>query len=99
LQLICANIDEFVDLTNVITPAYFGSRILIAFFRLSGGKTHFPFMKQTANMQCNPLPRWLVIIMEQTMQLFSKEVPFGELDNEDNLYFGLQSQNLPMFWR
>jgi len=39
---------EFVDLTDVITPAKFGSKIFIGFSRLRGRKTHFPFGNQTA---------------------------------------------------
>jgi len=37
-----------VYLTDVITPAKFGSKIFIGFSRPRGGKTHFSFRKQTA---------------------------------------------------
>jgi len=37
---------EFVDLTDVITPAKFGYKIFIGFFRPRGGKSHFPYRKK-----------------------------------------------------
>jgi len=39
---------EFVDLTEVVTPDKFGSKILIGFSTPRGGKKHFPFRKPTA---------------------------------------------------
>jgi len=39
---------EFVDLTDVITPAKFGSKIFVGFSRPRGRKTHFPFRNQMA---------------------------------------------------
>jgi len=41
-QPICTKAGEFVDLTDLITPAKFGSTIFIGFSRPRGGKTHFP---------------------------------------------------------
>jgi len=40
-QLICTKYGEFVDLTDVIPPAKFGSKIFINFFRRRGRKTHY----------------------------------------------------------
>jgi len=45
---ICTKLGEFVDLTDVVTPAKFGSKTFIGFSRPRGEKTHFPFRKQTA---------------------------------------------------
>jgi len=50
LQPFSTKVGEFVDLTDVITPAKVGSKIFIGFSRPIGGKKHFPFRKQTAYM-------------------------------------------------
>jgi len=48
-QPICTKCGEFVDLTDEITPAKFGSKLFIGFSKPRGRKTHFPFRKkQTA---------------------------------------------------
>jgi len=39
---------EFLDLTDVITPAKFGYKIFIGFSRPRGGKSHFPYRKHMA---------------------------------------------------
>jgi len=44
-QPICTEFDEYVDLTDVMTPAMFGSKIFINYSRPRGGKKHFPFRK------------------------------------------------------
>jgi len=46
-QPICTKYGEFVDvdLTDIITSAKFGYKIFIGFFRLRGGKLHFPYRK------------------------------------------------------
>jgi len=43
-QLIFTKFDEFVDLTDVITPAKFGYKIFISFSRPRGVKSHLPYM-------------------------------------------------------
>jgi len=48
LQPIFTKFGEFVDLTDVITPAKFGYKIFVDFSRPRGGKSHFPYRKQTA---------------------------------------------------
>jgi len=47
-QPIFTKFGEFVDLTDVITSAKFGYKIIIRFFRPRGGKSHFPYRKQRA---------------------------------------------------
>jgi len=47
-QPIFTKFGEFVDLTDVITPAKFGYKIFIGFFRPRGRKSRFPYRKQTA---------------------------------------------------
>jgi len=40
-QPIFSKCSEFVDLTNIVTPAKFGYKVFIGFSRLRGGKLHF----------------------------------------------------------
>jgi len=47
-QPICTKFCEFVDLTDIIRRAKFGSKIFIGFSRPRGVKTYFPFRNQTA---------------------------------------------------
>jgi len=47
-QSIFIKFGEFVDLTNLITPAKFGYNIVISFSRPRGGKSHFSCRKQRA---------------------------------------------------
>jgi len=46
LQQICTKFGEFVDLTEIITPAKFGSEIFIGFSRPRGGKGIFSLYKK-----------------------------------------------------
>jgi len=56
-KLICIKFDQFVDLTDVITPAKFGSKIFIGFSRPRGRKTRFPLAIKRYIEQCHALPR------------------------------------------
>jgi len=47
-QPIFTKCGEFVDLTDIITPAKFGYKVLIGFSRPRGGKSHFPNRKHMA---------------------------------------------------
>jgi len=47
-QPIFTKFGEFVDLTDVITPAKFGYKTFIGFTRQKGGISHLPYRKQTA---------------------------------------------------
>jgi len=47
-QPICTKIGEFVDLTNVITPAIFRSKRFNGFFKPRCQKKHFHYKKQMA---------------------------------------------------
>jgi len=44
-QPIFIEFGEFVDLTDIMTPAKFGYEIFIGFSRPRGGKSHFPYRK------------------------------------------------------
>jgi len=60
-QPICTKFCEFVDLTEVVTPAKFVPRYALVFPGWEVQKSLFPLESQRPMQQCHALPRWLVV--------------------------------------